>query len=47
MALGLWHRHFPPFQSGLINLRDVIYYIAVTYFALFIAIRVLEARRWR
>ena len=47
LALGLWHRHFPPFQSGLINLRDVIYYIAVTYFALFIAIRVLEARRWR
>lgn len=46
-ALGLWHRHFVPFQSGLINLRDVIYYVAVTYFALFMAIRVLEARRWR
>ena len=47
LAMGLWHRHFPPFQSGLINLRDVVYYVAVTYFALFIAIRVLEARRWR
>ena len=47
LALGLWHRHFPPFQSGLINLRDIVYYIAVTYVALFIAIRVLEARRWR
>ncbi len=47
LAMGLWHRHFPPFQSGLINLRDVVYYVAVTYFALFIAIRALEARRWR
>jgi ABC-2 type transport system permease protein len=46
-ALGLWHRHFPPFQSGLINVRDIVYYLAVTYFALFLAIRVLEARRWR
>jgi ABC-2 type transport system permease protein len=46
-ALGLWHRHFSPFQSGIINLRDVIYYLAVTYFALFLAVRVLEARRWR
>ena len=47
LAMGLWHRHFPPFQSGLINLRDVVYYVAVAYFALFIAIRALEARRWR
>jgi ABC-2 type transport system permease protein len=46
-ALGLWHKHYPPFQSGLINLRDVVYYVVVTYFALFLAIRVLEARRWR
>lgn len=46
-AVGLWHKHYPPFQSGLINLRDVVYYVVVTYFALFLAIRVLEARRWR
>jgi ABC-2 type transport system permease protein len=46
-AAGLWHKHYPPFQSGLINLRDVVYYVVVTYFALFLAIRVLEARRWR
>jgi ABC-2 type transport system permease protein len=46
-ALGLWHKHYPPFQSGLINLRDVVYYVVVTYFALFLSIRVLEARRWR
>jgi len=47
MALALWGRHFPPFQAGVINLRDVAYYILVTYFALFLATRVLEARRWQ
>jgi ABC-2 type transport system permease protein len=47
LALALWGRHFPPFQAGVIYLRDVVYYLAVTYFALFVAVRVLEARRWR
>jgi ABC-2 type transport system permease protein len=47
LALALWGRHFPPFQAGIVHLRDVVYYLAVTYFALFVAIRVLEARRWR
>ena len=46
-ALGIWHKHFPPFQSGMIHPRDVVYYLAATYFALFVATRVLEARRWR
>ena len=46
-ALALYHRHFPPFQVGVIHLRDVVYYLALTYFALFAATRVLEARRWR
>ena len=46
-TLALYHRHFPPFQVGLIHLRDVVYYLMVTYFALFAATRVLEARRWR
>jgi ABC-2 type transport system permease protein len=47
VALALWGRHFPPFQAGVINLRDVAYYLLVTYFALFAATRVLEARRWQ
>jgi ABC-2 type transport system permease protein len=47
LALALWGRHFPPFQAGIIHLRDVVYYLAVSYAALFISIRVLEARRWR
>ncbi len=46
-TLALWGRHFPPFQAGIIHVRDVVYYLAVAYFALFVSIRVLEARRWR
>jgi ABC-2 type transport system permease protein len=47
MALALYARHFPPFQSGQIHLRDVVYYVAVTYVALFAAVRVMESRRWK
>ena len=34
-------------RSGSSTLRDVVYYLALTYVALFGATRVLEARRWR
>jgi ABC-2 type transport system permease protein len=47
MSLALYARHYPPFQIGTIHLRDVVYYVAVTYVALFAAIRVMEARRWK
>src|SRR6185503_1271746 len=47
VALALHGRHFPPFQAGSIHVRDVVYYLMVTYVALFGAIRVMEARRWR
>jgi ABC-2 type transport system permease protein len=47
MALALYARHFPPFQTGQIHLRDVVYYVMVTYVALFAAIRVMESRRWK
>jgi ABC-2 type transport system permease protein len=46
-SLGIWHKHYQPFESGLVHLRDVVYYLALTYFALFLSTRVLEARRWR
>jgi ABC-2 type transport system permease protein len=45
--LAIYNLHFPPFQSGVLHVRDVVYYLAVTYVALFAATRVLEARRWR
>lgn len=47
IAMALHGRHFPPFQAGTVNMRDVVYYLMVTYVALFAAVRVMEARRWR
>lgn len=46
-ALALHGRHFRPFQEGIVHLRDVAYYLLVTFVMLFSATRVLEARRWR
>jgi len=46
-AIALHNAHFPPFQSGQVHLRDVAYYLLVTWVALFATTRVLEARRWR
>ena len=46
-SLAIFQKHQPPFQVGVIHLRDVVYYLALSYFALFASIRVLESRRWR
>jgi ABC-2 type transport system permease protein len=46
-SLAIFQRHQPPFHMGVIHLRDVVYYLALSYFALFASIRVLEARRWK
>lgn len=46
-ALALHGQHFQPFQKGVIQLRDVAYYVLVTFVGLFASTRVLEARRWR
>jgi len=46
-ALSLYGDHFPPFQAGVVHLRDVVFYLMVTYVGLFAATRVLEARRWK
>ena len=45
-ALAIHGRHFAGFMSGLLHLRDVVYYVAVTYFFLFAATKVMEAKRW-
>jgi ABC-2 type transport system permease protein len=47
LALALYQRHQVPFQVGVVHLRDVVYYLALIYFCLFVSTRVLEARRWR
>jgi ABC-2 type transport system permease protein len=46
-ALALHHNNFMPFKTGVLELGSVAYYLAVTYFFLLAATKVLEARRWR
>ena len=44
----LWWIHFQNgFMRGILNLKDVIYYVAVTYFFLLLAVKTLEAKRWQ
>ena len=45
-ALSIHGRHFSGFQSGLLHLRDVVYYLALTYVFLLAAVKVMEAKRW-
>jgi ABC-2 type transport system permease protein len=45
--VDLWWLHFQNgFMRGILNLKDVIYYLAVTYFFLLMAVKTLEAKRW-
>lgn len=44
--LSVHNKHFQPFMTGLINTQDVVFYASLSYFFLFLATRVLEARRW-
>lgn len=46
-GLALHHDNFQPFMVGRLELRGVVYYLAVIWFFLVAATKVLEARRWR
>ncbi|HEV2122608.1 MAG TPA: ABC transporter permease, partial [Chloroflexota bacterium] len=39
--------HFNSFQRGVIDLKDLIFYLSMTAGALFLTIRALESNRWR
>ena len=39
--------HFDSFAKGVLDTKDVIYYVNFTALALFLALRSLEARRWK
>jgi ABC-2 type transport system permease protein len=46
--LGLWHVHFAgSFMQGVFSLKDAVYYLAMTYFFLLLATKVMEAKRWQ
>jgi len=39
--------HYFNFGQGVIDSRDVLYMLSLTFGALFVATRILESRRWR
>jgi ABC-2 type transport system permease protein len=39
--------HYDTFAKGILDTKDVIYYLNFTIFALFLTLRSLEARRWK
>ncbi|HEY3499079.1 MAG TPA: ABC transporter permease [Polyangiaceae bacterium] len=45
--LALHHDNFRPFMQGVLEFRNVAYYLVITYFFLLAATKVMEARRWR
>jgi ABC-2 type transport system permease protein len=46
-ALAIHHERFRAFQSGVLKLENVVFYLVLTYFFLLAATKTLEARRWR
>jgi ABC-2 type transport system permease protein len=38
--------HYNDFEQGLIDTKDIVYYLSVIAVALFLAVRTLETRRW-
>ena len=39
--------HFSNIQRGIIDSRNIIYFLSVTIFFLFLSIRVTESRKWK
>ena len=46
--IDLWWVHFQQgFMRGILNLKDVVFYMAMIYFFLLLATKTLEAKRWQ
>ncbi len=45
--MALHGKHFKPFQDGILNSRDVVFYLSLTYLFLLLSTHVLQTRRWR
>ncbi len=46
--LDMWWIHYQQgFMRGVLNLSDIVYYGAVTYFFLLLSVKTLEAKRWQ
>jgi ABC-2 type transport system permease protein len=44
--LGLMN-HVEDMMKGIIDLKDVVFYLSVTGFGLFLALQSVESQRWR
>lgn len=44
--LAFYDKHFVGFMQGVLHVRDVVYYLSVSYLFLLLASWVLRARRW-
>ncbi|HWO23616.1 MAG TPA: ABC transporter permease subunit [Kofleriaceae bacterium] len=42
-----WVHYMGGFMRGVLNLKDIIYYLAVIYFFLLLGVKTLEAKRWQ
>lgn len=42
-----WVRFQSSFQRGILNLKDVVFYLASIYFFLLLAVKTLESKRWQ
>ncbi len=39
--------HFEPFSKGVIDSKDIIFYLSMIFFGLFLTVRSVESLRWR
>jgi ABC-2 type transport system permease protein len=40
-------QHFEPFSKGVLDTKDVIFYVSFIFFGLFLTARSMESLRWR
>lgn len=45
--LSITEHYFNSFRSGVVNLKDISYYVSLTVLALFLGTRSIESKRWR
>jgi len=39
--------HFEPFAKGVLDTKDVVFYLSAIFFGLFLTARSMESLRWR
>jgi len=45
--LSITNHYYDSFKIGVVDLKDVTYYLSITVLALFLGTRVIDAKRWR